>query len=244
MRLRHHITTALLLLLWIQQPAAQQVSSTDTVSVHLMHGTYYSDKFVGRKTSSGEVFTQEGFTAAHKTYKFGTLLLVTNPNNGKQVIVRVNDRCPRTNVLDLTRRAARRIGISSRKVQVQVLSQRYLPVWESQGLFEDMDFGGLLPDITPKSNVAADTKQPSAKATDEKQKLYDLQLLPCCDRAEAERQVLQLPVYHQDNIRYQHCETSSRCRVVLELATHRSRAESIRKQLSSLFPEATLVEVK
>lgn len=244
MRLRHHITTALLLLLWIQQPAAQQVSSTDTVSVHLMHGTYYSDKFVGRKTSSGEVFTQEGFTAAHKTYKFGTLLLVTNPNNGKQVIVRVNDRCPRTNVLDLTRRAARRIGISSRKVQVQVLSQRYLPVWESQGLFEDMDFSGLLPDITPKSNVAADTKQPSAKATDEKQKLYDLQLLPCCDRAEAERQVLQLPVYHQDNIRYQHCETSSRCRVVLELATHRSRAESIRKQLSSLFPEATLVEVK
>lgn len=244
MRLRHHITTALLLLLWIQQPAAQQVSSSDTVSVHLMHGTYYSDKFVGRKTSSGEVFTQEGFTAAHKTYKFGTLLLVTNPNNGKQVIVRVNDRCPRTNVLDLTRRAARRIGISSRKVQVQVLSQRYLPVWESQGLFEDMDFSGLLPDITPKSNVAADTKQPSAKATDEKQKLYDLQLLPCCDRAEAERQVLQLPVYHQDNIRYQHCETSSRCRVVLELATHRSRAESIRKQLSSLFPEATLVEVK
>lgn len=244
MRLRHHITTALLLLLWIQQPAAQQVSSTDTVTVHLMHGTYYSDKFVGRKTSSGEVFTQEGFTAAHKTYKFGTLLLVTNPNNGKQVIVRVNDRCPRTNVLDLTRRAARRIGISSRKVQVQVLSQRYLPVWESQGLFEDMDFSGLLPDITPKNNVAADTKQTSTKATDEKQKLYDLQLLPCCDRAEAERQVLQLPVYHQDNIRYQHCETSSRCRVVLELATHRSRAESIRKQLSSLFPEATLVEVK
>lgn len=233
-----------MLLLWIQQPAAQQVSSTDTVSVHLMHGTYYSDKFVGRKTSSCEVFTQEGFTAAHKTYKFGTLLLVTNPNNGKQVIVRVNDRCPRTNVLDLTRRAARRIGISSRKVQVQVLSQRYLPVWESQGLFEDMDFSGLLPDITPKNNVAADTKQPSAKATDKKQKLYDLQLLPCCDRAEAERQVLQLPVYHQDNIRYQHCETSSRCRVVLELATHRSRAESIRKQLSSLFPEATLVEVK
>lgn len=244
MRLRHHITTALLLLLWIQQPAAQQVSSTDTVTVHQMHGTYYSDKFVGRKTSSGEVFTQEGFTAAHKTYKFGTLLLVTNPNNGKQVIVRVNDRCPRTNVLDLTRRAARRIGISSRKVQVQVLSQRYLPVWESQGLFEDMDFSGLLPDITPKNNVAADTKQRSTKATDEKQKLYDLQLLPCCDRAEAERQVLQLPVYHQDNIRYQHCETSSRCRVVLELATHRSRAESIRKQLSSLFPEATLVEVK
>lgn len=75
--------------------AAQTVSSTDTTASYTMRCTYYSDKFVGRKTSNGEMFTQDRFTAAHRTLRFGTLLLVTNPQNGKQVIVRVNDRCPK-----------------------------------------------------------------------------------------------------------------------------------------------------
>ena len=65
----------------------QAISSADTATVYSMHGTYYHDRFVGRKTSSGEVFSQDKYTAAHHTLKFGTLLLVTNPKNGKQVIV-------------------------------------------------------------------------------------------------------------------------------------------------------------
>ena len=75
--------------------AAQRISSTDTTTTHKMRGTFYSDRFVGRKTSSGEVFRQDRYTAAHHSLKFGTLLLVTNPKNGKQVMVRINDRCPK-----------------------------------------------------------------------------------------------------------------------------------------------------
>ena len=64
--------------LLMQSVAGQTISSTDTTKVHTMRGTFYSDKFIGRKTSSGEVFTQDKFTAAHKSFKFGTLLLVTD----------------------------------------------------------------------------------------------------------------------------------------------------------------------
>jgi len=103
-----------------------------------MRGTYYSDKFVGRKTSSGEVFRQDRYTAAHRTLKFGTLVLVTNPKNGQQVIVKINDRCPINNVIDLTRTAARAIGIGSSIVHVQVLPERYYPYWEQQDKLQDV----------------------------------------------------------------------------------------------------------
>ena len=55
-------------------------------------------------TASGERFNQNDFTAAHKTLPFGTKVRVTNPNNGKSVIVRINDRGPyvKNRVIDLS----------------------------------------------------------------------------------------------------------------------------------------------
>jgi rare lipoprotein A len=68
------------------------------------------------KTASGERMNPAKLTAAHKTLPFGTKLKVTNPNNGKSVVVRINDRGPfiRGRVLDLSKAAAQRIGIISR----------------------------------------------------------------------------------------------------------------------------------
>ena len=59
-----------------------------------VHASYYHDKFNGRKTSNGEIFDNNLYTAAHKTLKFGTKVRVTNTVNGKSVIVTVNDRGP------------------------------------------------------------------------------------------------------------------------------------------------------
>lgn len=56
--------------------------------------SYYSTGLEGSKTSSGERFTNNALTAAHKTLPFGTLVLVTNLANKKSVIVRINDRGP------------------------------------------------------------------------------------------------------------------------------------------------------
>jgi rare lipoprotein A len=68
------------------------------------------------RTASGEMMNPAKLTAAHKTLPFGTKLKVTNPKNGKSVIVRINDRGPFTKgrSLDLSKAAAQKIGIISR----------------------------------------------------------------------------------------------------------------------------------
>ena len=70
--------------------------------------SYYANKFEGRKTSSGEKYRKDSLTAAHKTLPFGTKIRVTNLNNNKTVVVRVNDRLPKKSkrVIDLSRAAA------------------------------------------------------------------------------------------------------------------------------------------
>jgi len=69
--------------------------------------TYYHDKFNGRKTASGETFSNNKYTAAHRKLPLGTKLKVTNKVNGKSVVVTVNDRGPFSGGcdLDLTRKA-------------------------------------------------------------------------------------------------------------------------------------------
>ena len=69
--------------------------------------TYYADKFNGRKTTSGERFHNAKYTAAHMKLPMGTIVRVTNENNGKFVDVKVNDRGPFSKKLeiDLTKKA-------------------------------------------------------------------------------------------------------------------------------------------
>ncbi len=69
--------------------------------------SYYHDKFNGRKTASGEKFSNSKYTAAHRKLPFGTRLRITNLANNESVDVTVNDRGPfkRSRELDLSRRA-------------------------------------------------------------------------------------------------------------------------------------------
>lgn len=75
--------------------------------------SYYADKFHGRKTSNGEIFNMYDFTAAHKTLPFNTKVKVTNLENGKSVIVRINDRGPFAagREIDLSKAAASELGM-------------------------------------------------------------------------------------------------------------------------------------
>jgi len=74
--------------------------------------SWYADKFHGKKTSSGEAYNKNDYTAAHKTLPFGTKVKVTNQDNGKSVIVKINDRGPHTKnrLMDLSRAAFSEIG--------------------------------------------------------------------------------------------------------------------------------------
>jgi rare lipoprotein A len=73
--------------------------------------SYYGDKFIGRTTASGQVFSQRKRTAAHPSLPFGTRVLVINSSNGKNVKVRINDRGPFVpgRIIDLSKKAARKL---------------------------------------------------------------------------------------------------------------------------------------
>jgi len=74
--------------------------------------SYYSSKFEGKKTSSGEIFHQDSLTAAHKKLPFGTKVLVRNLKNDSTIIVRINDRLSQksSHLIDLTLKAAKRLN--------------------------------------------------------------------------------------------------------------------------------------
>lgn len=84
--------------------------------------TYYHDKFNGRKTASGAVFSNSKLTTAHPSLPFGTQLKVTNRINGKSVVVTVSDRGPFTKgrELDLSKRAFMEITDNKNKGLIQV----------------------------------------------------------------------------------------------------------------------------
>jgi len=80
----------------------------------------------GKKTASGQRFDPNGLSAAHRTLPFGTKLRLTNPNNGRSIIVTVNDRGPfiRGTGLDVSRGAAQQLGFirqGKTRLQMQVL---------------------------------------------------------------------------------------------------------------------------
>lgn len=80
------------------------------------------DGYHGRKTASGERFNTHTFTAAHRTRRFGSRVVVTNLANGRTVTVRINDRGPwiKGRCIDLSRAAANAIGMGGlARVSVQ-----------------------------------------------------------------------------------------------------------------------------
>jgi rare lipoprotein A len=97
-------------------------------SVNVTNGTasFYAQKFNGRKTSSGERFSNDSLTAAHKKLKFGTYVMVRNLKNDSTVIVKINDRLPQQSkrTIDLTVKAAKQLNFIKSgltKVEITVL---------------------------------------------------------------------------------------------------------------------------
>jgi len=108
--------------------------------------SFYSDKFEGRTTSNGEIYFHDKKTAAHPKLAFGSIVKVTNLENNKFVVVRINDRGPfiTGRIIDLSRSAAKDLGFIDKgvvKVKLEVIAST-----------EDM------PDIVP--DMAVKTTEP------------------------------------------------------------------------------------
>lgn len=101
----------------VSEPVVRSSIGTDPQPNMRLRGlaSYYHDKFEGRITSSGEPFRQDRLTAAHPTLPFGTIVRVTNLQNRRSVVVRINDRGPfvEGRILDLTRAAAAQLDMLS-----------------------------------------------------------------------------------------------------------------------------------
>lgn len=157
-----------LLILFVTRLYAQNIDASKS---HYASATYYHDRFEGRRTSNGERFSQKKYTAAHRNYKFGTLLLVTDTTTDKWVIVRVNDRCPKRGVLDLSRIAAKQLGIlrkGTSRVKVQPLPDEYYEVWEKQATIFNGAEASELPyftDIIDVLNANVEDFEPKIEAT-------------------------------------------------------------------------------
>ncbi|MBY0425111.1 MAG: septal ring lytic transglycosylase RlpA family protein, partial [Cytophagales bacterium] len=88
--------------------------------------SYYAHDFHGRLTANGEKFNMNAFTAAHQSLAFNCLVKVTNLENKRSVVVRINDRGPyyKNRILDLSRMAAHKLGIvknGTARVKLEVI---------------------------------------------------------------------------------------------------------------------------
>ncbi|WP_369795464.1 septal ring lytic transglycosylase RlpA family protein [Synechococcus sp. GFB01] len=102
-------------------PPAPRVLQTSTGKA-----SWYGPGFYGNRTANGEVFRPGTMTAAHRTLPFGTRVRVTNLNNGRTAVVRINDRGPfhGSRVIDLAHGAATQLGVVSSglaRVKLEVL---------------------------------------------------------------------------------------------------------------------------
>jgi len=128
--------------------------------------SWYGPGFHGKKTANGERYNMNELTAAHKTLQMPSLVRVTNLENGKSVIVRVNDRGPfsRGRIMDVSSKAAdlldfKRAGTA--KVRLQVLSEESRQIAEAaknglstRGYEVAMNQTGQMPGVTSFPNTA------------------------------------------------------------------------------------------
>ena len=119
-------------------------------------GSWYGDEFAGKLTANGEIFDPEMVTAAHKTLPMPSVVRVTNLDNGKSLVVRINDRGPFVagRIIDLSRGAARLIGYKDSglaRVRVQVLAEQSLRL-------EQLAKAGKFPELTGDAQNMPETE--------------------------------------------------------------------------------------
>ena len=128
--------------------------------------SFYAKRATGSRTANGERLHHDSLTCAHRSYPFGTILKVTNVLNGKQVVVRVNDRGPfrKGRIIDLSWGAANEIGMIAQgiaPVTVERIATANIPFKPDDDVdlrlmeFEvaDIDIGGMVPVWQQKPHI-------------------------------------------------------------------------------------------
>jgi rare lipoprotein A len=198
--------------------------------------SWYGAAFQGRKTANGESFDRLKYTAAHRSLPFGTILIVTNRENGRRVVVRVNDRGPFVagRLIDLSEAAATAIGLIAAGTGPVSLE-------EAAGL-EPGPLGGSasLPGVAARMGVAAPSPS-AAPAPRESGEWCDIQVASFSKKENADSALAKLrAVGYQPEI----ARISSYYRVMLRRLPASGAAQE-RKRLEELgFPRVVVTVYK
>lgn len=139
--------------------------------------SWYGPNFHGKQTANGEYFNQNELTAAHRTLQLPSLVRVTNLENGRSLIVRVNDRGPfsKGRVIDLSKRAAELLGFINQgtaKVRLEVLAEESRAIAEAAKRGESTRGVEVAMNERP-SDYAAKRTAPPSQAPSYQQASYD-----------------------------------------------------------------------
>lgn len=102
--------------------------------------SYYHPRFNGRRTACGEIFSNEKLTAAHKTLPMHSIVRITNLDNGRSIVVRINDRGPfsKKRLIDVSAATARALGFLHKgltNVSIEVLKKESQNEGQKRGLY-------------------------------------------------------------------------------------------------------------
>jgi rare lipoprotein A len=170
------------------------------------NASYYSNKFQGKKTASGEKYDQHKYTAAHRSLPFGTKLKVTNLKNGNHVIVTVNDRGPfsKNRLIDVSFIAAKSLDmIRDGVIQVKIEEVNGItqPVEIKKKTEKDLVTGFYTQDLEPIHRPKGYLLQLGSFSTIENakeriQQLYALQIgTPCIEKVIIKKKELYRVLY-------------------------------------------------
>jgi rare lipoprotein A len=111
--LASNVLTRLALFFFLVLLSLKGYAQADSLLIQQGTASYYAKKFQGRRTSSGEIFHLDSMTAAHKNLPFGTWVKVTRTGQDKSVLLKINDRLPKSSshVIDVSRKAGELLGL-------------------------------------------------------------------------------------------------------------------------------------
>jgi len=123
--------------------------------------SWYGPNFDGRQTANGEVFDKQGISAAHKTLPLPSIVRVTNLENGRSLVVRVNDRGPfvRGRIIDVSQKAAELLGFADQGtalVEVQMIAESSRQAALAVGAADHPEFGPTPPQAAPSIEVTVE----------------------------------------------------------------------------------------
>jgi len=195
--------------------------------------SFYADKFEGRKTANGEIYYHIRKTAAHPHLPFGSVVKVTNPDNNKFVVVRINDRGPfvPNRIIDLSKSAARELGFVEKglaKVRVELIaSTDDLPGGDAKQTKVKTEYYGL--DVKKVSPTGTGVQMGSFSSNDN---VFQL--------AERLKKTYNNPVYIQVVERKQ----QKFYRVIVGQFSSENEAESLKNKIAKEFPDCFVVTFK